>query len=139
MDHKEQPQITIEELNQFRRRFLDAKRQLAAAEALFFASYGRKHPGSPLVTNTSLADIAIEFIRDKGYGLTYKELRAMFTLNYIEFDEGKLKKALRHAIRGPALQRTHCADPDKVSDDDVFDLGNEKGPGAVPIPPSSDL
>lgn len=124
MDSKASPPITVEELSQFRRRFLDAKRQLAAAEDLYAAAFGRRHPGSPLVTNTSLADIAVEFIKDAGHGLTYLQIKSLFTLNYVEFDDGRLKKALRHAIRGPALKRTTATDPSgEVSDEDVFDLG----------------
>jgi hypothetical protein len=43
-------------------------------------------------------------------------------LNEVQFEEGKLKKALRQAIKGPALRRVNSDDLGKeIEDEDVFE------------------
>lgn len=116
--------VTEQVVNDYRRRYLEARRQLARAEGMFEAEHGRKHPGSPLLVgnNQSLADIVRIFIQDAGQPLTYKQIKGKFMVNEVEFDEGKLKKALRQAIKGPALRRVNSDDLGKeIEDEDLFD------------------
>lgn len=117
---------SVHELNALRRDYLEAKRKLLAAETMYEASTGKKHPGSPLV-HGSLADIARDFILDLGHPLTYIQIRSLFQLNYVPFTESALKKALKQASKGPAMVRLNTDDVEKsVEAHDEFDARRTK-------------
>jgi hypothetical protein len=120
--------ITPEVIAKFRNDYLDAKRRLQSIEDDYAAAHnGRRYPGSPLVTNTSLADVARDFILQEGHDLTFLQIKSMFVRYRVQFDEGNLKKALKQAIKGPALKRTNSRDPfKKIEDEDVFDVKTQK-------------
>jgi hypothetical protein len=115
--------LSVEALNSYRKAYAAARIKLLRAEELFASENGGKwHPGSPLALNLSLADVAREFIVVAERPLTYIQIRSEFEKNYVPFTEGKLKKALRQAIKGPAMRRLNTRDLlKKIEDDDVFD------------------
>lgn len=123
MEKLEDSVLSIRALNEYRRAYAEARLKLLRAEEMYAAENGGKwHPGSPLALNLSLADVAREFIVLAERPLTYLQIRSEFQMNFVPFTEGKLKKALRQAIKGPALQRLNTSDlSKKIDEDDLFD------------------